>query len=140
KMDEPRKRLAAEMSGLDIRYDLGRADLDAAHPLLGRRMPDLDLDTDAGPRRVFSLLHDARPVLVNFGAPGGVDLGGWTQRVRSIDARYAGVWELPVIGSVPAPEAVLIRPDGYVAWVGVADGGDGLAGALATWFGPPAGA
>jgi 3-(3-hydroxy-phenyl)propionate hydroxylase len=140
KMDEPRKRLAGEMSGLDVRYDLGRADLDAGHPLLGRRMPDLELDTDAGPRRVFSLLHDARPVLVNLGEPGGVDVLGWQERVRSIDARYAGAWELPVIGAVPPPAAVLIRPDGYVAWVGGACGGEGLAGALATWFGPPAAA
>ncbi|HET7132173.1 MAG TPA: FAD-dependent monooxygenase [Gammaproteobacteria bacterium] len=140
KMDEPRKRLAAEMSGLDIRYNLGRADLDAAHPLLGRRMPDLELDTNAGPRRVFSLLHDARAVLVSFGEPAGVDVFGWTQRVRFIDARYAGAWDLPVIGSVGAPAAVLIRPDGYVAWVGVTGGWEGLADALRTWFGPPAAA
>ena len=55
-MDEPRKRFAAMMSGLDIQYDLGDG-----HPLLGRRMPDLDLVTAGGPVRVFSLLHDARP-------------------------------------------------------------------------------
>jgi 2-polyprenyl-6-methoxyphenol hydroxylase-like FAD-dependent oxidoreductase len=131
KMDEPRKRYAAMMSGLDIRYDLG-----AGHPLLGRRMPDLDLITESGPRRVFTLLHDARPVLVNFGEPGALDITPWADRVKRIDARYAGVWELPVLGAIAAPTAVLIRPDGYVAWVG--DGTDhGLRDALTTWFGSP---
>jgi uncharacterized protein YheU (UPF0270 family) len=132
KMDEPRKRYAAMMSGLDIRYDLG-----TGHPLLGRRMPDLDLITPNGQLRVFALLHDARPVLLNLGEPGGFDITPWVDRVQLIDARYVGTWELPAIGAVPAPTAVLIRPDGYVAWVG-----DltqlGLADALTTWFGPPA--
>jgi 3-(3-hydroxy-phenyl)propionate hydroxylase len=129
-MDEPRKRYAAMMSGLDIRYDLG-----TGHPLLGRRMPDLDLVTASGPRRVFTLLHDARPVLLNLGEPDALDIAPWADRVQRIDARYAGVWELPVLGAVAAPTAVLIRPDGHVAWVG--DGTDlGLRDALATWFGP----
>src|SRR6202165_5639004 len=130
-MDEPRKRIAAMMSGLDIHYDLGEG-----HPLLGRRMPDLDLVTANGPLRVFTLLHDARPVLLNLGEPGGFDITPWADRVQLIDAKYAGVWELPAIGAVTAPTAVLVRPDGYVAWVG-----DltqlGLADALTTWFGPP---
>jgi 3-(3-hydroxy-phenyl)propionate hydroxylase len=131
RMDEPRKRYAAMMSGLDIRYDLGEG-----HPLLGRRMPDLDLVTANGPRRVFTLLHDARPVLLNLGEPGGFEIARWADRVRLIDAKYAGPWELPVLGVVTAPTAVLIRPDGYVAWVG--DGTQrGLTDALTTWFGPP---
>jgi 3-(3-hydroxy-phenyl)propionate hydroxylase len=131
-MDEPRKRFAATMSGLDIHYDLGEG-----HPLLGRRMPDLDLVTADGTLRVFSLLHNARPVLLNFGKAGSFDITPWADRVRSIDAQYVGVWELPVVGAVPAPTAVLIRPDGYVAWVG--DQTQlGLADALAAWFGPPA--
>jgi len=133
-MDEPRKRFGAMMSGLDIHYDLGEG-----HPLLGRRMPDLDLVTASGPLRVFTLLHQARPVLLNLGEPGGFDVAPWADRVQSIDAEYAGTWELPVIGAVTAPTAVLIRPDGYVAWVGDQTQ-VGLADALTTWFGPPAAA
>jgi 2-polyprenyl-6-methoxyphenol hydroxylase-like FAD-dependent oxidoreductase len=130
-MDEPRKRLAGTISGLDIHYDLGQG-----HPLLGRRMPDLDLVTADGPRRVFTLLHDAKPVLLNLGAPGGFDITPWADRVQLIDAEYVGLWELPVFGAVAAPTAVLIRPDGYVAWVG--DGtATGLRVALITWFGAP---
>jgi 2-polyprenyl-6-methoxyphenol hydroxylase-like FAD-dependent oxidoreductase len=129
-MDEPRRRFAAMMSGLDIRYDLGEG-----HPLLGRRVPDLELVTDEGPRRMYSLLHDARPVLLNVGVPGSIDAGAWADRVRVVDARHAGPWELPAIGVVTAPAAVLVRPDGHVAWVGTGTA-DGLAEALATWFGP----
>src|SRR5258706_10621571 len=122
------------MSGLDIHYALGAGH--TLHPLLGRRMPDLDLVTANGPLRVFTLLHDARPVLLNLGEPGGFDIAPWADRVQRLDARYAGVWELPVIGAVAAPTAVLIRPDGHVAWA--SDGTDhGLRDALTTWFGPP---
>ena len=127
-MDEPRKRVAGMKSGLDIHYDLGEG-----HPLLGRRMPDLDLVTADGPLRLFALLHEARPVLLNLGEPGALDIPPRVDRVRLIDADYSGRWELPVLGEVAAPAAVLIRPDGYVAWVG--DGTDtGLREALATWF------
>jgi len=130
-MDEPRKRLAGIISGLDIHYDLGEG-----HPLLGRRMPDLDLVTADGPLRVFELLHDARPVLLDLGEPGGFDVTPWADRVQLIEAEYVGPWELPVLGAVTAPTAVVIRPDGYVAWVG--EGTDlGLAEALTTRFGPP---
>jgi 2-polyprenyl-6-methoxyphenol hydroxylase-like FAD-dependent oxidoreductase len=125
RMSEPRKTYGAMMSGLDIHYDLG-----AGHPLLGRRMPDLDLSTDAGPQRVATLLHAARPVLLSFS--GAFDIAGWTDRVRQITARYDGAWELPALGAVSAPPAVLVRPDGHVAWVG--DGTDlGLRDALTTW-------
>lgn len=127
-MDEPRKRFGAMMSGLDIRYGLGDG-----HPLLGRRMPDLDLDTADGPVRVFTLLHDARPVLLNLGGPGGLDIAV-NPRLQLVDAKYVGDWELPVIGPVTAPTAVLIRPDGYVAWVGE-QLDVGLTDALSTWFG-----
>jgi len=130
--DEPRTRLAAKTAALDIRYDLGEG-----HPLLGRRMPDLDIVTADGPARVFGLLRDARPVLLNLREPGAVDIASWTERVRLVDARYDGAWELPVVGAVAAPEAVLIRPDGHVAWAG-GDGRAGLTDALTTWFGPGA--
>lgn len=130
-MDEPRRRLAAEISGLGVHYDLGEG-----HPLLGRRMPDLDLNSAAGPLRVFSLLHDAKAVLLNLGEPGGFDITAWADRVQLIDAEYVGKWELPALGAVAAPTAVLIRPDGYVAWVGDLSQ-LGLADALSTWFGVP---
>jgi 3-(3-hydroxy-phenyl)propionate hydroxylase len=134
RLDEPRRQLAAEMSGLGVHYDFG-----LGHPLLGRRMPDLDLFTANGPLRVFTLLHNARPILLNLGEPGGIDIAPWADRVQRIDASYAGPWELPALGAVTAPAAVLIRPDGYVAWVGDATQ-QGLADALTTWFGPPAAA
>ncbi|WFU38912.1 FAD-dependent monooxygenase [Bradyrhizobium sp. CB82] len=133
-MDEPRKRVAAMMSGLDVHYDLGEG-----HPLLGLRMPDLDLVTANGSQRVFSLLHDARPVLLNFGEPGSLDITQWRDRVALINARCADRWMLPVIGAVTAPDSVLVRPDGYVAWVSDRTQ-SGLADALTTWFGPPAAA
>jgi 2-polyprenyl-6-methoxyphenol hydroxylase-like FAD-dependent oxidoreductase len=132
-MDEPRRRFAAEMSGLGIHYALGEG-----HPLLGRRMPDLDLVTADGPLRVFTLLHDARPVLLNLGEPGGLDITPWADRVQVIDAKYLGTWELPALGEVTAPTAVLVRPDGYVAWVGEDSTQLGLDDALTTWFGPHA--
>jgi 2-polyprenyl-6-methoxyphenol hydroxylase-like FAD-dependent oxidoreductase len=130
-MDEPRRRFAAMMCGLDIHYDLGEG-----HPLLGRRMPDLDIVTGDGPLRLFTLLHDARPVLLNLGEPGGFDITPWADRVQLIDAKYVGTWELPALGAVTSPTAVLIRPDGYVAWVGDLTQ-PALADALSTWFGPP---
>jgi hypothetical protein len=131
RMDEPRKRYAGMMSGLDIHHDLG-----AGHPLLGRRMPDLEVIAEAGPRRVFTLLHAARPVLLNLGEPGALDAAPWADRVQRVDARYTGAWELPVLGTVSAPTAVLVRPDGHVAWVG--EGTDrGLREALTRWFGAP---
>jgi 3-(3-hydroxy-phenyl)propionate hydroxylase len=130
-MDEPRRRFAAMMSGLDIHYDLGEG-----HALLGRRMPDLDLVTANGPLRLFTLLHEARPALLNLGDSGGFDPAPWADRVQLAEATYAGPWELPALGPVQAPTAVLIRPDGYVAWVGDRTP-SGLAEALTTWFGPP---
>lgn len=130
-MDEPRKRFGAMMSGLDIHYDLGEG-----HPLLGRRMPDLNLVTASGQVRVYTLLHSARPILLNFGKPGAFDIKPWIDRVQLVDAQYAGAWELPVLGKVTAPGAVLVRPDGHVAWVGDSTR-RGLVDALWTWFGAP---
>lgn len=132
--DGPRTQLAGLLSGLDVVYDLG-----AGHPLLGRRIPDLDLTTPHGPQRVFDLLHDARPVLLNLGEPGSIDITPWAGRVQQVDADHTGAWVLPVIGTVLAPTAVLIRPDGHVAWVSNGTH-TGLSEALTTWFGPPANA
>jgi 2-polyprenyl-6-methoxyphenol hydroxylase-like FAD-dependent oxidoreductase len=131
-MDEPRKRFGAMMSGLDIHYDLGEG-----HPLLGRRMPDLDLVTANAPLRVFALLHGPRPVVLSLGKAGAISISPWADRVQLVEATADGPWELPVLGTVTAPTAILIRPDGYVAWVG---GGTelGLDNALTAWFGPPA--
>jgi 3-(3-hydroxy-phenyl)propionate hydroxylase len=131
-MDEPRRHIAAMLSALDIHYDLGQG-----HALLGRRMPDLDVGTEDGPTRVFALLHDGRPLLLNLGEPGGFDISPWANRVRLVDATHVGAWELPVLGEVAAPAAVLIRPDGHVAWAGDLTDSD-LPRALATWFGPAA--
>jgi len=128
-LDEPRKWYGAMMSGLDIRYDCGEG-----HPLLGRRMPDLDIVTADGPTRVFALLHDARPVLLNLGEPGALAAEGWSDRVRLVDAKFDGVCELPVVGAVAIPPAILIRPDGHVAWVGDGDA-EGLSDACTLWFG-----
>jgi 2-polyprenyl-6-methoxyphenol hydroxylase-like FAD-dependent oxidoreductase len=157
-MEEPRRRYGAMMCGLDIHYDLG-----PGHPLLGRRMPDLDLVTADGPQPLYSLLHRARPVLLNLGEPGRFDLTPWAGRVQLAEAKYAGPWQLPALGEVAAPAAVLIRPDGHVAWVGdLTDPGLtepapaelaptelapaelaptelALPDALTRWFGPPAG-
>ena len=130
-LDEPRRRIAGMLTALDIHYDLGEG-----HPLLGRRMPDLDLHTADGPTRVFTLLHGARPVLLNLGEPGGLDISPWATRVRLVDAKHAGAWELPVLGEVAAAPAVLIRPDGHVAWTGDPTDPE-LPRALSTWFGPP---
>jgi hypothetical protein len=129
--DETRKQYVAMTSGLDIHYDFGKG-----HPLLGRRMPDLDLVAGEGPLRVFTLLHDARPVLLNLGEPGGIDIAPWASRVKLIDAKYGAAFELPALGEVPIPTAVLIRPDGYVAWVGDRTQ-QGLGDALTTWAGAP---
>jgi 2-polyprenyl-6-methoxyphenol hydroxylase-like FAD-dependent oxidoreductase len=130
-IDEPRRRFGAMMSGLDIHYDLS-----PQHPLIGRRMPDLDVVATDGPLRVFSLLHQGRAVLLNFGEPGRVEVSGWADRLRSVDAKYTGAWELPAVGVISGPAAVLVRPDGYVAWAG--DWVDaGLTDALGTWLGPP---
>jgi 3-(3-hydroxy-phenyl)propionate hydroxylase len=131
-MEEPRKRIAARMSGLDVGYDLGEG-----HPLLGRRMPDLEVETESGPRRVSTMLHAGRGVLIDLAEPSALEIGAWADRVQRLEGRYAGAWELPVIGAVRAPRAVLVRPDGHVAWVG--EGADeGLREAMTMWFGPPA--
>jgi 3-(3-hydroxy-phenyl)propionate hydroxylase len=128
-MDEPRLRLTAEMSGLGVHYDLG-----PGHPLLGRRMPDLDLATAQGLTRVYALLRSARPRVLNIAAAGRVARGARAGRVQKLDATTEGPWDLPALGPVPAPAAVLVRPDGHVAWVGEGTS-TGLTDALGTWCG-----
>jgi 3-(3-hydroxy-phenyl)propionate hydroxylase len=130
--DETRRQYVAMTAGLDIHYDFGKG-----HPLLGRRMPDLDLVTSEGPLRLFTLLHDARPILLHLGEPRGIDIAPWASRVKLIDAKYGSAFELPLLGEVATPAAVLIRPDGYVSWVGD-QSQQGLGDALTTWVGPPA--
>jgi hypothetical protein len=125
-----RTQIAARIHGLDIDYEFG-----GGHPLVGRRMPDLDLETATGPTRVYMLLHAARPLLITFDAERPVDISTWADRVSEVRARYAGEWVLPVVGRIDPPTAVLVRPDGHVAWV---DGASeqSLAEALTRWFGP----
>lgn len=129
-LDEARKHIAGTMSGLDIRYDLGQG-----HPLLGRRMPDLDVLTSDGVRSVFSFIHQASPLLLQLNDD-SLDITPWAPRVQHVKARYDGKWELPVLGEVTAPHAVLVRPDGYVAWVGEGST-EGLTDAVTRWFGAP---
>ncbi|MFD1944317.1 FAD-dependent monooxygenase [Paradevosia shaoguanensis] len=127
-LEQARKYMAGRMSELDIRYDFGEG-----HPLLGRRMPDIEVMTAEGPLRVFTLLHRARPVLLDLGGLDGFDATPWAERVQVVAARYEGDWELPVIGAVAAPGSVLVRPDGHVAWTGRDPAG--LNEALTRWFG-----
>lgn len=129
-MDEPRRHVAALIHGLDITYDLGEG-----HPLLGRRMPDLELDTANGPTRLFTLLHDAKPVLLDLDGLNHFEIKPWADHVQQVGARFAGPWRLPLLGDVTPPTAVLIRPDGYVAWVGQGTDQE-LTDALRRWFGP----
>ncbi|WP_433236406.1 FAD-dependent monooxygenase [Streptosporangium sp. CA-135522] len=136
-LDEVNRRLGGMIAALDIRYPMGDG-----HPLLGRRVPDLDLKTSAGDARLFSLLHAARPVLLDLGGDPGLPeaIRGWADRVDLVEARcHDNRWAIPVIGEVPAPAALLIRPDGHVAWTAPAGAGAdavSLRTALTTWFGP----
>lgn len=131
-MDAPRQRFGAMMSGHDIAYDLGEG-----HPLLGRRMPDLDVMVEGQKLRLFTLLHGARGVLLDFGKAGGIDITPWADRISIVEAACDEAWQLPAIGPVAAPGAVLVRPDGHVGWVGD-ESQHGLADALTIWFGPAA--
>ncbi|MBX4167643.1 hypothetical protein K3M35_03025 [Rhodococcus sp. DMU2021] len=124
--------IAALISGLDVAYDLGEG-----HPLLGRRMPDLDIIAEEKPVRMFGLMHRARPLLLQFDVP-PIDSGPRPECVDLVWARYEGTWDLPLFGEVVAPSAVLVRPDGHVAWVGEGST-DGLDAALAKWCGTAAG-
>lgn len=127
-MDEPRARIAEMMTGLDIRYDLGDPD-----PLVGRRIPDLDLSTDSGSIRLFDRLHQGRGVLLAAGAEPAPDVTRWQDRISTVEADLLETWCLPTLGQVPAPRAVLVRPDGYIAWTDSSAMHQGQA--LDRWFG-----
>ena len=111
KLKDVRHHLYGMLSALDIHYDLG-----SPHPLVGRRMPDLDLASSDGATRVYELLHDARHVLLTFGTASDMSL---PPRTKVVEATTTNKWELPIVGTIDALNAVLIRPDGYVAAVGV---------------------
>lgn len=112
-LDEVRHRVAAMMCGLDIHYDLG-----PGHVLLGRRIPDLDLHSNDGPIRLYTLLHDSRALLLNFDQPAHLNIRRWAHRVTAVNVRGDRTWTLPILGEIAAPAAVLVRPDGYIAWIG----------------------
>ncbi|MGA8115974.1 MAG: FAD-dependent monooxygenase [Actinocatenispora sp.] len=137
-IDEVNRALGGMVTALDIRYPLGDG-----HPLLGRRLPDLDLEAP-GATRAYQLLHTGRPVLLDLvDTPWLKDcVDGWADRVDLVRADCpAARWALPVVGEVDAVPALLVRPDGHVAWVAT-DGArddDGLRAALTTWCGPAAG-
>lgn len=131
RVDDAGSPIAALISGLDVAYGLGEG-----HPLLGRRMPDLDIIAEEKPVRVFGLMHWARPLLLQFDGP-PIDSAHLPERVDLVRVCYDGPWELPLLGEVDAPSAVLVRPDGYVAWVGEGST-DGLDDALAKWCGTAA--
>ncbi|TNY36154.1 FAD-dependent monooxygenase [Thermomonospora catenispora] len=121
------EHIAGLLSGLGIRYDLGKGD----HPLLGKRIPpDLRLTlSDGTPARTADLLHTARGLLITTPAAEHIAhrAAGWADRVDLITAAWETVPD-------PALDAVLVRPDGYIAWTGPGSDHD-LTEALQTWFG-----
>ncbi|QNE21424.1 hypothetical protein F1D05_30245 [Kribbella qitaiheensis] len=128
--DGANETLGTMISALDLKYPIGDE-----HPLLGRRVPDLDLKTIDGTVRLYELLHPGRPILLDFGAGLGSGLEGWTDRVDHIEAiRPTDRWAIPAVGDIQASMALLIRPDGHVAWLPEAT--TELHTALTTWFGP----
>ncbi|MFE3093566.1 FAD-dependent monooxygenase [Streptomyces sp. NPDC059248] len=138
--DDVNGYLRTMLTALDIRYPVG-----GGHVLAGRRVPDAGLKTPDGTARVYELLAGARGVLLDLrgGAGAAAAVRGWADRIDPVEARAAdGDWSVPGVGAVPAPAALLIRPDGHIAWACDGDGdGDGIGGpallaALTTWFGP----
>jgi 2-polyprenyl-6-methoxyphenol hydroxylase-like FAD-dependent oxidoreductase len=126
---EPLRHVAEVLEG-DVRYTMpGHGAWPS--PLVGRLAPDLPVDTPEGRTRVAELLRPARGVLLDFTPDGaGLDTDSLAGRVTVVPARMPD----------PPAAALLIRPDGYVAWAGHPAGPDplgGLPAALATWFGGP---
>ena len=126
-IDAANDTLGMMIAALDLKYPV-----DGGHPLLGRRVPDLDLKTADGTVRLYELLHQGRPVLLDFDGGLGDALRGWTDRVDAV--RPTGDWSIPAVGDIPASAALLVRPDGYVAWLPGTS--VELRTALETWFGP----
>ncbi|MFI1018254.1 FAD-dependent monooxygenase [Streptomyces sp. NPDC020965] len=135
--DDVNRHLRGMLTALDIRYPA-----DGNHTLAGRRVPDADLKTPDGASRIYELLHAARPVLLDL--RGNAELAmvveGWADRVDLVEARSVqDHWPVPSRGDIAAPAALLIRPDGHVAWASATSGAwdtSALRTALATWFGP----
>ncbi|MDX3691337.1 FAD-dependent monooxygenase [Streptomyces europaeiscabiei] len=129
--DDVSRHLAGMVSGLDIRYDLGAGD----HPLLGMRMPRQELITASGKTTSTELLHQARGVLLDLADDPRLreTAGGWADRV---DVVTVTPHDLRPGSPLEGTRAVLVRPDGYVAWTSPGSGA-GPADALGHWFGPP---
>lgn len=129
--DQVRHRLARMITALDIRYDTGDD-----HPLAGRRVPDVDLVTDSGETRVCELLRTGRPILLRCNGNRKHGGSAWYDGIDIVDAvAREARWTVPGAGEIAAPAAVLVRPDGYAAWVADEPGAEGLAEALSTWVG-----
>ncbi|WP_432126523.1 FAD-dependent monooxygenase [Streptomyces sp. bgisy082] len=132
--DDVNRLLRTMLNALDVRYPA-----DCGHPLAGRRVPDADIKEAGGATRVYELLHAGRPVLLDLGAGVAAVAGDWSDRVDLVEAHGEDdAWPVPVIDEVPTPTALLIRPDGHVAWAsGPGEPVDTVAlrGALTTWFG-----
>lgn len=125
--DEVKRHLAGIVSGLDIRYDVGAG----TSSLLGRRLPPRTLRGASGPSSTAELLHGAKGVLLVLGDDDSACriVAGWADRVDTVKA---GTEEPETFGRA---DALLVRPDGYIAWV--SDESDGLESALRRWFGEP---
>jgi hypothetical protein len=130
--EQPLRHLVNLMYALDTRYETGGA---SPHPLAGRWAPDLTLISPPGPGSVAELLRGGRGVLLDLTADGtlAAKAHGWKDRVDIVTASAADG-----AGPAPAPAGLLVRPDGYVAWVAASAGdADSLSQALTTWFGSP---
>ena len=122
------RHLVGMVTGLDIRYDVGPG----GHPLLGRRLPKHDLLVGERKTTTYDLLGTGRAVLLDL--DDDAELRGiaaaWSDRVDTVTASRHD--------PTAPPASLLVRPDGYVAWVRADDAGpDGLRAALARWFGQP---
>ena len=133
-MKGPRQEIAGRLSGLTTRY---APDEEDAAPLVGARIPDLELTRGEDTVQLYSLMHGAKPLFLTSGdAP--ADLEGWADRVTIEQVTFPETWRIPVTGEVASPRAVLVRPDGYIAWIDDGSGGTDIKHCLKFWFGEPA--